>query len=71
MKIENKTGRFTTNMEDVGFGELFRHGASIFIKTDEEDDSGWLCVDLETGEISVFYNDEAVEVVQGVLTITA
>lgn len=69
MKIENKTKTFYTPIEDIEFGEIFRHDSSIFMKTDEEDDGGWLCVDLVTGEISVFYNNDAVEILNGTLTI--
>lgn len=69
MKIENKRKNFCTPIVDIEFGEIFRHNGSIFIKTDEEDDNGWCCVDLVTGEISVFYNDEEVEILNGILII--
>jgi hypothetical protein len=70
MKIENKLKENTVNIKDVFVGGTFRWNSIYFIKTEEENTvGGYVCVDLETGELSIFYDGTMVQPFSATLVI--
>lgn len=70
MKIENRLKENGVHVEDVFVGGIFRWNSAYFIKTEDENAvGGYVCVDLETGEMSIFYDDTMVQPLNATLVI--